>query len=560
MLRGIKSSPSSTLILLLIIQCIINIWQAGHTQLHFDEAYYWAFSRILDLGYFDHPPMIAFLIRLGSYINESELGVRFFVTILQPISFWLLWTIIRRDHYGSQQAITYFLLTLSLPLLQMVGFIATPDAPLLFFTTIFLVTLKRFLSNNSLLWTFAVGVSMALLAYTKYHGALIVIFALIANPSLLKRPQSWLAAAIAGLLILPHLSWQLDNDFVSFKYHLSDRNRSFKPSYLMEYIANVFACLNPLLVPLLFFKRDSIIRESSIDRTIRVIGVGFLIFFAFSAFRGHVQPQWIIPASFWVINSILQRSFNSERINRYIVRACIVSFALMIVVRIWLVYSPFGYVIPGFGHKADRAMIDSLANGRPVVINSSYSRAALYSFYQRKQSNSQQSITHRSSQYQLWDIDKAWYGKRVLIESNQADSSIILPSGRVFKYTGTDFYIPTHKVTVNWSNSIKEIPSNQKAIWNLRISNPYSFPLHLADAKESRVQLKMVVMSGRDIVLEHVMSSSSLDVQPRKSVSAQFEVGPFNIPKGEYKVGFVIESYPMCFWWANSETYEILII
>ncbi|MGL4993756.1 MAG: ArnT family glycosyltransferase [Bacteroidales bacterium] len=560
MLRGIKSSPSKTLVILLFIQWVINLWQSASSELHFDEAYYWAFSRILDLGYFDHPPMIALLIRLGSNFNEWELGVRLFVSILQPISFWIFWQTIRRPDYTTRQAVIYFLIVSALPLLQMVGFIATPDAPLLFFTTIFLASLKRFLSSNSLFSTFAVGLSMALLAYTKYHGALIVLLALAANPSLLRKSQAWLAAAIAGLLILPHLSWQLDNDFVSFKYHLSDRNRSFKPSYLFEYIANVFACLNPFLVPLLFLKREKSDRETAIDRTITWIGIGFLIFFAFSSFRGHVQPQWILPACLWVINSILQLSVKSQRISRYIVRVTLFSVFLIIIVRFALAYSPFGIIVPGFGHKADMAIIDSLANGQPVVVNSSYSRAALYSFYQKKQANSQQSITHRSSQYQIWNIDRDWYGKSVLIETNNSDCSIVLPSGRRFNYAITDFYVPTHKISVKWSNYLKEIESTNISVWKLRIHNPYKFPLQLHDIGESRVQLKMVVMREREVILEQVMSSSVVDIQPNKSVSAEFEVGPFTIPKGEYRVGFVIESYPMCFWWANSEEYIVTII
>ena len=36
------------------------------TPLSFDEAYYWLWSKHLACGYYDHPPMIAFVIRAGT--------------------------------------------------------------------------------------------------------------------------------------------------------------------------------------------------------------------------------------------------------------------------------------------------------------------------------------------------------------------------------------------------------------------------------------------------------------------------------------------------------------
>ncbi len=57
----------------------INILQSAFTNLHADESYYWMYSRHLAWGYFDHPPMAAFLVFLGDSIMHNELGVRLFV-------------------------------------------------------------------------------------------------------------------------------------------------------------------------------------------------------------------------------------------------------------------------------------------------------------------------------------------------------------------------------------------------------------------------------------------------------------------------------------------------
>ena len=48
------------------------------TPLFPDETYYWEFSRRLAAGYFDHPPVIAWLVRFGTEIfGDTALGVRF---------------------------------------------------------------------------------------------------------------------------------------------------------------------------------------------------------------------------------------------------------------------------------------------------------------------------------------------------------------------------------------------------------------------------------------------------------------------------------------------------
>src|ERR1700726_1385443 len=50
---------------------------ATWTPLTFDEAYYWMWSRHLAFGYYDHPPGVALVIRLGTMIaGDTELGVR----------------------------------------------------------------------------------------------------------------------------------------------------------------------------------------------------------------------------------------------------------------------------------------------------------------------------------------------------------------------------------------------------------------------------------------------------------------------------------------------------
>ena len=84
------SAKKNLLSLFFIGWFIINLVQAGFTELFDDEAYYWVYSRFLDWGYFDHPPMVAALIRVGYAIFHNELGVRLFIVILNTATIFFV--------------------------------------------------------------------------------------------------------------------------------------------------------------------------------------------------------------------------------------------------------------------------------------------------------------------------------------------------------------------------------------------------------------------------------------------------------------------------------------
>lgn len=181
---------------------IINVIQAGCTELANDEAYYYMFSQDLAWGYFDHPPMTALLVWLGHFF-WGELGVRLFFTVLQPIYLWVLWRIIRPERPTVRDANLFVLVASAMPILQLYGFIAVPDGPLMLFTALYLLLFKRFTEKGR--WSDALwmGVTIAALAYSKYHGALVVLFTVLSQIKIFKSPKFYVACLLALFLIRP---------------------------------------------------------------------------------------------------------------------------------------------------------------------------------------------------------------------------------------------------------------------------------------------------------------------------------------------------------------------
>src|SRR6202047_252222 len=70
----------------------LRLAAAAWTPLTFDEAYYWMWSKHLAGGYYDHPPMVAAVIRLGTVIaGDTELGVRLVSILLALPMSWAVY-------------------------------------------------------------------------------------------------------------------------------------------------------------------------------------------------------------------------------------------------------------------------------------------------------------------------------------------------------------------------------------------------------------------------------------------------------------------------------------
>src|SRR3954453_2879850 len=68
---------------------VLRLVAAAWTPLTFDEAYYWMWSKHLAGGYYDHPPAVALVIRLGTMIaGDTELGVRLVSVLLALPMSW----------------------------------------------------------------------------------------------------------------------------------------------------------------------------------------------------------------------------------------------------------------------------------------------------------------------------------------------------------------------------------------------------------------------------------------------------------------------------------------
>ena len=470
-------TPGQLLWLGLAIWWILNLLQAGLCELANDEAYYHMFAQDLAWGYFDHPPMTPVLVWLGRFLG-GELGVRFFFTLLQPIYVYVLWRIIRPDNAIIRDAELFLLITAAMPILQLYGFIAVPDGPLMFFTALLLGCYKRFTERNDWSSALGMGICMAALAYSKYHGALVVLLLIGSNLRLLKNPKFYAAGILTLLLILPHLFWQYQHDWVSFRYHLIGRNRDFEWGFVSEYILNLFAIFNPFLFPVFLVAWWKNKAATPVMRALSCIAAGFILFFLTSTLRGYVQPQWEIPATFGIIALLFGYTRERARLRRYTVRVSWVTLALIVLVRIEMIFNPLGLHFEVFDNQTSYNQIHQIAQDRPVIFDGGYTHAAKYEFYTDGKAYARPTIYYRTSQYELKDDDRAMAGHPVIVEvadSVSGAQTLQLANGHTFTYLVDSSYRPVREILVRMSPLPSSVHPGDTLHLEFDLINPYAF-------------------------------------------------------------------------------------
>ena len=390
------------------IWALVNLLQAAFLPLDPDEAYYWEYARTLDWGYFDHPPAIALLVAMGSWLTEGPLGVRLGVVLLHVGTLWLFWKWVS-ENLPSASSSSWMAVAAGLPFLHVYGVAATPDSPLLFFSIAYLYLFGRFQKSPgmgiALLW----GAVMAALLYSKYHGILVIGFTVLANLRLFRNPYFWVAGIFGAVLFLPHLYWQYTHDFPSFRYHLSGRDDPYQLKYTLTYFLNQAVVFSPLLLPFFLRSFASFRRQKTNGWLI----LGFWAFFFYTTFKGHVEPQWTAVLSFPLAMMGLFYGADRPVFLRQFTRMGWISAGILLLARVVLFFPPEGVKMP-FAKKYWPAELSKIAGTFPVVFHNSYRDVSEYEFYSRKPGYTFTNVFYRPSQFDIWNGEEAFQNKKFL--------------------------------------------------------------------------------------------------------------------------------------------------
>ncbi len=240
----------------LAVLTAVRLLLAGWTPLSADEAYYWVWSRALQPGYLDHPPMVALWIRAGtSLAGQGAFGIRLLAPLAAALGSVLLAQAAEDLFPGRRLGVPAAALLNATLLLAAGAVTMTPDTPLLLFWTAALWALARLHATGRPAWWLATGVGAGAALDSKYTAALLgagIALWLLATPGgrrWLRTPWPWAGGALAGLCFAPVLWWNARHGWASFAKQ-GGRTGDWHPGDALRHLAELLGSQLGLGTPL----------------------------------------------------------------------------------------------------------------------------------------------------------------------------------------------------------------------------------------------------------------------------------------------------------------------
>lgn len=296
----------TNLILIVAVLSLARLATGMNSALVEDEAYYRLWGLYPALGYYDHPPMVAYWIWLGQTLfGDTALGVRFISILSAAIGSAVLWRtakVLFDDHVAG-----WTVLFSNASLLIGVGsLLATPDAPSVFFWGLALWAMAELTASKSANWWIAVGIFAGLGLLSKYSvlflGIGIVLWLLWVpeNRRYLLSWQLWLGGALAIAIFSPVLYWNAQHEWISF---VKQFGRSVPDGYSIKYIGEFIGSVAGLLNPLVFIIAlvgawriiRRVVKQDNAASLLVLTVLPFLIYLFFHSLHSRVQGNWPAP-------------------------------------------------------------------------------------------------------------------------------------------------------------------------------------------------------------------------------------------------------------------------
>ena len=247
-----------TLLLVAILAVRVVGLALSKTDLYFDEAQYWAWSREPGFGYYTKPPLIAWLIgATTSVCGDTPFCVRLPGPVLHFVSAFLIYATALRL-FDRRTAFVAGLLYALMPGLSLSATLMSTDVPLLFFWTFGLYCIVRHVEAPSLGWGIALGLAIGLGLNAKYAmiylPACFLLYGVAVQDArrALLHPGSLVALLVAAALIAPNVIWNMHHSFATFG-HTEDNigwgGRRFPNlGSALEFVAAQFGIGGPIVV------------------------------------------------------------------------------------------------------------------------------------------------------------------------------------------------------------------------------------------------------------------------------------------------------------------------
>jgi 4-amino-4-deoxy-L-arabinose transferase-like glycosyltransferase len=386
---------------------------AGVIDLRTDEAYYWTWSKENVLSFLDHPPMIAWFIRLGTAIfGDTNFGVRFAGILAMLVTQLLLADIVRRVTHDVRAVILAVLMPEAALYYGLLMAKVSPDVALIPFATAMVWALVRLVESDDARWWLAAGVFGGLALLSKFTAVMLIpaVTAFMLVPDWRRRwlpsPYPWAAALIAVALFLPVLIWNAGHDWASFRFQSVRATAAHELSLrtLGDFVGLQFGLVGFVLLPVVlsgvtltawrgYRRRDAV---AVLLSTAVIVPFAYFFWKSLSLRVGDTWPMFMWPAGF-AATAINIAMLPREGFPAWMIRSTIswahaaIASGIVFVVLVFLYYvvTPWNFIgrtdpiggEAGYAVVADRAQAELQRIGASWIATTDYRTYAMLRWY-----------------------------------------------------------------------------------------------------------------------------------------------------------------------------------
>lgn len=281
-------------------------WRAaGQFGMTVDEAHYFLYGKLIDLSYFDHPPLVGWVQAFFQLFSINHLlQARISAILISLLTSFLALNFLKSrgvTETNAQMAVLALNLT---PMFNAMSVALLPDTLLMPLTLLIVSTTEKMMDRSTLSNWLQLGLWLGLAGLSKYTAALyvaalILIFIFKGRLKEVLKPQLWLGVLVAALVVSPVIYWNINNDWISLKYQ-GDHVFSFDSSILRNLGASILIQLiswgiGPfiLTVSVFFFMIWHFTKLKKYQLTLIFLSV-FLGFFIYIGLSTPLLPHWML--------------------------------------------------------------------------------------------------------------------------------------------------------------------------------------------------------------------------------------------------------------------------
>jgi hypothetical protein len=423
--RFIRVEVKSNLQLFLLIAffALIRLLVAPFFGLGVDEAHYLLYGLHLDWSYVDHPPLVGWIHALFySLFGTDEFLARLPAVILSALVSYLTYVFTMGFSRSEKTSLLAVLAINSSFLLNGLSLMLLPDSILLALVLLLILAVKKMENSPKPKYFIYLGLILGLAGLAKYTAALfvpavLVYFLIRKRYDLIFSKHMFVAALIALVLVAPVFYWNLENDWISFRYQ-GGRVLGFsavKLDPLLTSLAAQAGFYSPFLFGIALYGFYKSLREKSDFFLLpQLLGGSLLAFCLYSSLYDVSLPHW--SSAFYLLFipiGVYFLSLDRKKSKRYI-RNLSIGISLIITLALyaelagkWFSFpdfqSPFRdiYGWPAIAREAD-AILKEDPNPKKALAVTEWTMASRMIYYSLPYHDEVFVLDRRKDQFDLW--------------------------------------------------------------------------------------------------------------------------------------------------------------